>query len=627
MQRIKFLDGFRAIAVLLVILFHMGILEFGFAGVELFFVISGFIISLLLIREFRDTDKIDIKKFFIRRVSRIYPPLIICILVTLFLLVNFPIVSIQDTVFSQALFSSVGLANIYELIHNTGYWEQGIKSPLLHLWSIGVEMQFYLFWPFLMSFFFRKNPDESINRKRLLVLLVMLFLITVGTTFFLSLNYYFDYLYYNPLTRISSFILGSIISVLVFNKEVENKKRNYLFISLTLFGLAYLTYGFQLNDINLFRGYITLYSMVFGLSIYLLTVTRFKVVDFLLENKLVLYIGKISYSLYLIHMPVIVFLSSKNLFSWFGINFVDTPIKLSAIQLTASLILASIINILVERRIKLKNGYIAMFTVVIFSTLTFWLQGDPAIIYRFTDEESQQIDEKWTNLAPHITEYGGEAILVVGDSWSRRIAFGMALVQEVNESYPYKILAYGVNNGSVMDSDYFYNWDDPEQYIPNYKTFEGYLKHWQDAIDTYQPSKVVLVFGTGDEALQVIDGEELRVGNQKFDERFIEQYQKVIDYFYEQDIEIYMTNVVNLAHTLDEIELNQYSDAMNKNIAEIAENNKGKITFLDLNNYLGDQNNLSPYIIRGIYMYDETNHTSYEGSLYVGKWIFGELNK
>ncbi|MGE7910645.1 acyltransferase family protein [Lysinibacillus xylanilyticus] len=264
-------------------------LGFGFAGVELFFVISGFIISFLLIKEFDDTNKINIKNFFIRRISRILPPLIICTIVTLILLVNFPLTTIQDKVFSQAFFSSLGVVNFYELFHSDGYWEQGVKSPLLHLWSICIEMQFYLIWPFVMYLLLKKKEDKTIDKKRMLIFLLSLFSVLVGITYFYSINHSFDYLYYNPLTRISSFVVGSVISVLVFKREKAPKKLNQFLILIVLISLGYLTYFFELNNINLFRGYIALYCVIFGIGIYLLSITDFKFSDYLLANKFILF--------------------------------------------------------------------------------------------------------------------------------------------------------------------------------------------------------------------------------------------------------------------------------------------------------------------------------------------------
>ncbi|MFJ8515816.1 acyltransferase family protein [Lysinibacillus xylanilyticus] len=624
MGRIKFLDGFRGIAVLLIMFFHMQILEAGLAGPELFFVISGFIVSFLLIKEFDDTNKINIKSFFIRRISRILPPLIICTIVTLILLVNFPLTTIQDKVFSQAFFASLGVVNFYELFHSAGYWEQGVKSPLLHLWSISIEMQFYLIWPFVMYLVLKKKEDKTIDKKRMLFFLLVLFSVLVGITYFYSINHSFDYLYYNPLTRISSFIVGSVISVLVFKREKASKKLNQFLILIVLISLGYLTYFFELNNINLYRGYIALYCVIFGIGIYLLSITHFKFSDYLLANKFILFIGKISYSLYLIHMPVIVFISANNLFDWFGITL-DSPIKLAIIQLTISIILATVLYFIVESKIKIRNAYIAIFVVLGFPALTFGIQKNPDVIYKFTSSE-KQIEENWINPDPYITEYGEEAVLFIGDSWSNRNAFGLHLAQEANEDYSYKILAYGVGGGSIMNPDYTINWENPDDPVYQIRSYEEYLTYWQTAIDTYHPTKVVISYGQADQAREVIDGKEMRVGDAEFDRRFVEQYQKAIDFFYENNIKIYLTNVVNNAHTKSNISENQLSDAMNNNITEVVKNNKNKVTLLDLNNYLGDEKSLSPYVIDGISIYDETNHTSYEGSHYVGKWLLEEIN-
>ncbi|MGE7910646.1 SGNH hydrolase domain-containing protein [Lysinibacillus xylanilyticus] len=323
-------------------------------------------------------------------------------------------------------------------------------------------------------------------------------------------------------------------------------------------------------------------------------------------------------------MPVMVFVSANNLFDWFGITL-DSPIKLAIIQLTISIILATILYFIVESKIKIRNAYIASFVVLGFPALTFGIQKNPEVIYKFTSSE-KQIEENWINADPYITEYGEEAVLFIGDSWSNRNAFGLHLAQEANEDYPYKILAYGVGGGSIMNPDYTINWENPDDPVYQMMSYEEYLTYWQTAIDTYHPTKVIISYGRADQALEVIDGKKRQVGNAEFDRRFVEQYQKVIDFFYENNIKIYLTNVINNAHTKSNISENLLSDAMNNNITEVVKNNKNKVTLLDLNNYLGDEKSLSPYVIDGMFIYDSTNHTTYEGSHYVGKWILEEIN-
>ena len=96
MNRIKYLDGLRGIAVLFVLFFHLGIFAQGFAGVEIFFVISGYIITYILLIEINKEQRVDLYSFFRRRISRIYPPLIVMLLIVVFIFTNYPILTIAD---------------------------------------------------------------------------------------------------------------------------------------------------------------------------------------------------------------------------------------------------------------------------------------------------------------------------------------------------------------------------------------------------------------------------------------------------------------------------------------------------------------------------------------------------
>jgi peptidoglycan/LPS O-acetylase OafA/YrhL len=152
-------DGLRAIAVLAVVLFHAGIGSAGFVGVDVFFVISGYLITSLLLREWNSTGEIDLPAFYGRRVRRIVPAatlVIICVLAAARWL-------LPGDAQSHAAFSagaaSVFVANIFFQYASGGYFDMAAaEMPLLHLWSLSVEEQFYLLWPALLLLVMRYRP-------------------------------------------------------------------------------------------------------------------------------------------------------------------------------------------------------------------------------------------------------------------------------------------------------------------------------------------------------------------------------------------------------------------------------------------------------------------------------------
>ncbi|MEH6580393.1 MAG: acyltransferase family protein [Halioglobus sp.] len=147
------IEGLRAVAILLVVAAHAGVqaLEGGFVGVDVFFVISGFLITSLLFKEYHASGKIDLSNFYSRRLKRLLPALMVMILLVSLLAAVF-LAPHEQLEQSNAAMSALGwVSNIYFALANYGYFEAGSESNLfLHTWSLGVEEQFYLIWPLLI---------------------------------------------------------------------------------------------------------------------------------------------------------------------------------------------------------------------------------------------------------------------------------------------------------------------------------------------------------------------------------------------------------------------------------------------------------------------------------------------
>ena len=151
------LDGMRAIAVVAVMLYHANHewLGGGFLGVEVFFVISGYLITLLLIGEHERSGHVDLKQFWIRRFRRLLPALaLMLVLVAIYLAAFYPKARgrVRGDFISAGLYSS----NWYQIFVGQGYTANEAFVPLRHLWSLAVEEQFYLLWPLVMVLILRR---------------------------------------------------------------------------------------------------------------------------------------------------------------------------------------------------------------------------------------------------------------------------------------------------------------------------------------------------------------------------------------------------------------------------------------------------------------------------------------
>jgi peptidoglycan/LPS O-acetylase OafA/YrhL len=332
----KEFDIFRAISVILVILFHLNedLFFFGFVGVDIFFVISGFVITQSLFNYYSTNGTRGfILNFFFRRIKRIYPALILVLIVSL--IVYFLIVPYGDHQFlwttKSLLFSIFGLSNIYffKNIHSFDYFGIEATTPFLHTWSLGIEEQFYILFPFLLILFFR----TKINLIYLKLLFVVLMLASLFI--FLIKSYTISHFYLLP-SRAWEILLGSIF-FLYKNKarlNINIPKFNFNYIPLAFFILLLCFYYFERN---LDYRHLVLLSIIILLLVFNLKNYSKKIIF----EKHFIYLGKLSYSLYLWHFPILFFsnfyidgtlmymvvIIFTLLFSHLSYNFVELPIR------------------------------------------------------------------------------------------------------------------------------------------------------------------------------------------------------------------------------------------------------------------------------------------------------------
>lgn len=298
------IDGLRAVAVLAVIFFHAGISFFsgGFVGVDVFFVISGFLITSILLRDI-EAGSFSIVHFYERRIRRILPALTIVILVSLPFAYYFLLPS-QLEEFSESLAAVSMFYSNFLFWLKTGYFELDSElRPLLHTWSLAVEEQYYLFFPLLLFLISRVRIRKQIG------ILTVLFIGSISLAKVWENSYPMAAFYLLP-ARLWEILLGSFVAFYSFHKKKETSNKELPLAAkqiLSALGLALIFYSIFAYDENTpFPGFYALVPTL-GTALIILFASEKTITHKFLQNKLFVGIGLISYSAYLWHQPVFVF--------------------------------------------------------------------------------------------------------------------------------------------------------------------------------------------------------------------------------------------------------------------------------------------------------------------------------
>ena len=305
------LDGLRAIAVLGVISFHVMPTKIvgGWLGVPLFFVLSGYLITDLLIQEYDSKQYIAPVKFYLRRLKRLYPALVGMLVVTTTIILLFD----KQLIFNLRYILITNLTYVYNFwaINNgQSYFQQfGGASPFTHLWSLSIEGQFYLVWPFVVW------AVLKLNIKRL-YMSVFLFLMSIASAILMMILYQPDAInraYYGTDTRLFALLLGASLAFIWpsshLRQTVTKKTKKRLNVTgsialvLTVCGLLWL----DGQNSATYYGLMYFFTLVITVLIAII-VHPSSWLSKGFNNRLLNYIGTRSYSIYIYQLPVFVFM-------------------------------------------------------------------------------------------------------------------------------------------------------------------------------------------------------------------------------------------------------------------------------------------------------------------------------
>ena len=345
------LDGIRAIAVIMVLAYHLKLALFksGFLGVTVFFVLSGYLITGILISEVEEEGTIDLKNFWLRRIRRLVPAVMSMAVVIIFVSAV-----VNRIIFTKGckdfLASVLGFNNWWQIFNKVSYFEAaGVPSPFTHCWSLAIETQFYLIYPLILLGIYKlvKSREEGRAKRGLLFAGVTLLLALISVILMIVL---FDpqqdasRVYYGTDTRAFSLLFGALLAILWEYQMVPrglSASVNMVLGSVSFAVLLVMTIAINGSSNFWYRGGQFVGTILTVLVIYTVSGRKTWLSRFL-SNPVLKWIGDRSYSIYLWHYPIILLISKGIKASWWitlieivlsvvlaelSYRFIETPIR------------------------------------------------------------------------------------------------------------------------------------------------------------------------------------------------------------------------------------------------------------------------------------------------------------
>ena len=618
------LDGLRAFAVAGVLCYHGSLAwaQGGFLGVDMFFVLSGFLITTLLLQERRDTGGIALRAFWIRRARRLLPALFLLIVLVV---VYAAVVAAPEelrTIRSDTLATLGYVANWRFVFSGSSYFAQfQTPSPLRHVWSLAIEEQFYLIWPMIVYgvLRFRNGSTRALG----IVAASML----AGSVALMAILYEPgrdpSRVYYGTDTRAQSLLVGALLAMLVLDRPVVRREvaRVALQIAglLAAAGLAVMWVTFSDHADSLYRGGFLLEAVLVAVVIASVVQPRAGPLGALLSVGWIRWIGQISYGLYLYHWPVFITLDEART----GLD----GYALFATRIAVTFAIATLSYYLVETpvrkgtfSVRRVGALVPAVAVAVLAGIFLATAGAPPAKVEISaaDVKAPTADELRLASVRHPTR-----VMLVGDSLAGSLAPGLLRLAKTDSFGFFDATVPGCGLTSDTGERWVGTWELPED-----RCLPAWRARWKLHVAEFQPDVVILPMSAHDAVDRRIDGQQIAFDSEAGAELERKDLRDAVTVLSSRGARVvlltapYFRQPWRLPVDPERSAFNnRWVDRMNGAAVEVATAEPDHATLLDLNSLLDPEGHWTDTVNGISVRAPDTVHVSDAGSDFVAGWL------
>ncbi len=583
-EHVPALDGLRGAAVAAVVAFHLGYLDGGYLGVDLFFTLSGFLITRLLIAEHRSTGGIALGAFLGRRARRLMPALLV-MLAAVALATNFwGSTSDYAKVRGDSLATLGYVANWRSVLANNDYWALFSRpSPLQHTWSLAIEEQFYLLWPLIVTGVLvgvvrwrskRSGSEASVGAQRATALTWLLG-VTVGIAALSAAAAALapegtsgaNRIYFGTDTRIASILFGAALALIVarFGEVALGRPRQALEVGAGVAAIGLSVAWFMLSGTSgfLYDGGLALCGLAAAVVIAAISHSEPGLLSKALSLRPLCYLGLISYGVYLWHWPVITFITAGRV--GFG------GLELTALRIALSLGLALLSFYLIEKpirhgaltgwpaRLSAPVGFAAVALLVLWATAG----GVVPLADQPTGREALRVDD---DPVPAVKQ-ASTRLLLVGDSGAYAISDSLGQVGAANDV---EVVGRGTPACGVARGDGFGRYPAGE-IVKDPPGCRSWPTRWAKHLTEVEPDAVLLLMVAPGGVERKVDGRWQTDCDPGYDRWYQKELESAIRVLAKRGARVSLTTVAYYDSTIDPDASYRHTACKNQLIRSAAE--------------------------------------------------------